>query len=106
MLAFVAVGFGLIRLRPTLEPGTLWGIWGLFIALGILALLGVFLWVYAGVYQGRRVALIVVAVFGALGTLGSAANGTVGANGAGGLWSLFLLVYSLARLGGWGPKPE
>lgn len=71
-----------------------------------LVLCGFLLWVSIRTAQGRKIGLIFTALFGGLGLAGAlypvSQGKPVDYSAA---WQLFLLLYGLIRLGGWGPKP-
>ncbi len=71
-----------------------------------IALAGFLLWVSLRTAQGRKIGFVITAVLSGIGVAMILYSG----NGAGrpglvSLWQLFVLIYCVARLGGWGPKP-
>ncbi len=80
--------------------------WTLLFGIAAVVLAGI-VWVYAQVFRGRRVGFLIAAVLGAIGIAARSLPMVGGGRlESGSLPSAFLLVYALARLLGWGPRPS
>lgn len=74
--------------------------------LALLALVAFLFWTSVRLFRGRRVGHVVTAILAGLGVLsGGAGTVQTGQFDPRTGCSLFLLIFCLARLGGWGPRP-